>query len=352
MKNLILSLLLVAAPVAHAQSSSSSYTNFIYQFQLPSGTVYSMPVAANGQESSQLPINPGGARFELWTVNNAVSPVKSYKLESRYVASYVPVATVTIRSEDPYDVVPRTRADRPFYVDVNVDGLLLTDPTAPEAAKKVNFLRHVQPYATKGTAVGLDLTQATLLSQSYIEQNGTAPLTFAITAIPGADRAKVRGQERFSVFSLQDTRTDASSGQTYTAPAAQLASQYIEIWPVSDGAIAGITANQLIRYKMPTVTFTGNDLYPGSTTYLQAYTGAPQLGKTGAILPNGYVNTDVKPQDQLITLSDYDSYFPTDGQWTIELVTKTPFGIDRLAYVTFRLDRTIQMNGSVTTITD
>jgi hypothetical protein len=352
MKKLILSLLLVAAPVANAQSSSGSYTNFIFQFQLPSEVLYQMPVPANGEGPSQLPINPGGARFELWTFNNAVSPAKSYKLESRYVASYVPMASVKITSEDPYDVVPRTRADRPFNVEIYVDGLKLTDPTAPEAAKKVNFLRHVQPYATKGTAVGLDLTQATLLSQSYIEQNGTAPLTFAITSIPGANRAKVRGQERFSVFSLEDVRTDESNGNSYTAPAAQLASQTIEIWPVADGAIAGITASQLIRYKMPTVTFTGNDLYPGSTTYLQVYTGAPQLGKTGVILPNGYINSDAKPSDQIITLSDYDSYFPTDGQWTMELVTKTPFGIDRLAYVTFSLDRTIQMNGSVTTITD
>lgn len=352
MKNLILSLLLVGSPVVNAQSTSGSYTNFIFQYQLPSEVLYQWPVAATGEAQSQLPINPGGARFELWTYNNATAPVTKYKLESRYVASYVPMATVTITSEDPYDVVPRTRADRPFNVTVTVDGLLLTNPTAPEAAKKVNLLRHVQPFAAGGTSVGLDTTLATLLSQSYIEQNGTAPLTFTITSIPGANRAKVRGEERFSVFSLPDTRTDESSGLTYNAPAAQLAAQKIDIWPVADGSLAGITDNQLIRYKMPVVTFTGNDLYPGSTTYVQAYKGAAQLGKTGVILPQSYVNTNNYPESKIFNYSDYDLYFPDDGQWTMELLTKTPFGIDRLAYVTFMLDRTIQMNGSVTTITD
>ena len=350
MKNLFLSLLLVAAPAAHAQSTSGSYTNFIRQYQLPSGVIYQLPVAANGQDQSPLPINPGGARFELWTVNSATA--QSYNLESRYVASYVPMSTVTITSEDPYDVVPRTRADRPFFVTVTVDGLLLTDPTAPEAAKKVNLLRHVQPFAAGGTSVGLDRTQATLLTQSYLEQNGTAPLTFAITSIPGADRTKVRGEERFSVFSLPDTRTDASSGQTYNAPAAQLASQRIEIWPVANGTMAGIAANQLIRYKMPVTTAVGYDLYPGSTTYVQAYKGAAQLGKVGVILGTAWVNTYNEAKNKDFNFSDYDVYFPDDGQWTMELLTKTPFGIDRLAHVTFNLDRTIQMNGSVTTIAD
>lgn len=40
----------------------------------------------------------------------------------------------------------------------------------------------------------------------------------------------------------------------------------------------------------------------------------------------------------------------SDGVWTMELLTSTPFGIDRLAHVTFTVDRTISVNGSVTTI--
>jgi hypothetical protein len=34
----------------------------------------------------------------------------------------------------------------------------------------------------------------------------------------------------------------------------------------------------------------------------------------------------------------------------MELLTVTPFGIDRLAYVSFEIDRAINLNGAFTTI--
>jgi hypothetical protein len=34
----------------------------------------------------------------------------------------------------------------------------------------------------------------------------------------------------------------------------------------------------------------------------------------------------------------------------MEILTTTPFGTDRLSHVSFSLDRTIQVNGSFTTI--
>jgi hypothetical protein len=52
----------------------------------------------------------------------------------------------------------------------------------------------------------------------------------------------------------------------------------------------------------------------------------------------------------VLTLSNYEGVFDEDGQWTMELVTETPFGLERLQHVTFHLDRTIQMNSSVTTV--
>jgi hypothetical protein len=64
------------------------------------------------------------------------------------------------------------------------------------------------------------------------------------------------------------------------------------------------------------------------------------------------VVNDSVPQNKILTLkdSDYNSVFDADGLWTMELLTKTPFGIDRLAYVSFSLDRTMKVNGSFTTI--
>jgi hypothetical protein len=47
---------------------------------------------------------------------------------------------------------------------------------------------------------------------------------------------------------------------------------------------------------------------------------------------------------------NYDDTFDSDGRWTMEILTVTPFGVDRLAHVSFTLDRTIQLNGSFNTI--
>ena len=351
---ILLASLLATITWAQAQTNGG-YTNFIRQKQLPSGVEWDMTsIAATGESQSGLAINPGGAQFELWSVNTVTTA--QYLLDSRYVGSYVPIGGVVIRSEDPYDIVPRTRADRPFYVDVTVSGLL-SGATDPEASKKVNFLRHVQSYGAAGTGMNLDRSLATMLTQSYIEANTPintpSTLTFAINAVPGADRSKVRGEERFSIFSLPDNRVNSETGQTYSAPASQLGSQFIQIWPVADGAIAGITANQRIRFRVPPITITLNDLYPDSHTYAQVYKGTPQLGTTGKIVPgSSIVINDTVPQSRILAVSDYDECFESDGQWTMEIVTKTPFGLDRLSYVTFHLDRILQMNGSVTTITD
>ncbi|MES2438420.1 MAG: hypothetical protein V4584_05120 [Verrucomicrobiota bacterium] len=318
------------------------YSNFIRQVQFPTGTVRDATgLAAAGQRLSELAIDPGGARFELWTVDSSTSPLPtSYLLDSNYVGTYIPIAEMVIRSEDGSAATPRTRADRPFYVDVTITGLL-AGPTDPEPSKSVKFLRHVQSYGIGGTGVGIDRTQASLVSQSAITTNGTQNLTFLVNAIPGANRAKVRGEERFSVFSLED----------YQAPESQIASQTIQVWPVADGTITGITANQSIRFMMPNLTIGLNDLYPNSTTYAQAYKGNAQLGTTGKILPgSGLVVSDSVPQSRVLTVSGYDKIFDSDGRWTIEILTVTPFGVDRLAHVSFDVDRTIEVNGSFTTI--
>jgi len=324
-------------------AESVSYTNYIRQFQMPSGITWdaSTAVQAVGSQLSELAINPGGARFDLWTMKSSSSTgLTEYLLDSSYVGTYVPVATVAIRSEDGSSTIPRTRADRPYYVDVTISGLR-TGLDDPEPSKSVKFLRHVQSYGGGGTGIGIDRTQALLLTQTSIATNGLQTLTFLVNSIPGANRSKVRGEERFSIFSLAD----------YQAPESQLASQYIQVWPVADGTISGIAQNQLVRFSLPALTLTLNDLYPSSTTYAQVYKGNPQLGMRGKIVPgSGLVIGDSIPQSRVLSLMNYDTIFDSDGRWTLELLTVTPFGTDRLSYVSFDLDRTIETNGSFTTI--
>ncbi|MEO5915414.1 MAG: hypothetical protein ABIS50_14365 [Luteolibacter sp.] len=344
-----------------------TYTNYIRQFQMPSGVTWdaSDTVAATGTQDSALAINPGGARFDLWTINS--SPYTEYLLDSSYVGTYVPIAQVVIDTEDTYgkdltatgpvpvnlpSKIRRTRADRPFTVYVSISGLL-SGADDPPASKSVNLLRHVQSYGT-GVGVGIDRTQATLKTQSSITTNGQQVLSYSLTGIAGSNLKKLRGEERFSVFSIADPAAPTA------LPASQLASQFIQVWPVADGNMTGIVQDQIVRFAMPAITITYHDIYPGSSVYAQVYKGERVAGKVGTVLTGSLkVNTGSEPLTEVLTPTNYDQLFTTDGRWTIELVTAVPFGTgteymltsaDLPAYVTFTVDRTIEMNGSFTTI--
>ncbi len=341
-------LVAILFPSALFAAEVVSYFNYIRQYQEPSGVTYdaSNSVAPNGFMDSSLPINPGGAIFKLVTVrSSSATGLTEFPLASSYVGTYIPLAEMVVRSEDTTSEVIRTRADRPFYLDVTVSGLL-NGATDPGVSKSVTFLRHVQSYGAGGTGVGIDRTQATLLKQTSISANGTQNLTFAINAVPGANRTKIRGEERFSIFSQEDNRQASNP-----IPAKVLALQSIQIWPVADGTISGISANQVIRFAMPDLTIALNDLYPSSTTYAQVYKGGPQLNVQGSIIPGSQlVISESVPQNRVLSLANYDNSFDKDGVWTMEVLTQTPFGIDRLAHVSFTLDRTIEVNSTVTTV--
>lgn len=317
------------------------YTNFVRQVQLPTNVVRDVSVPPTGEQLSPLTIDPGGARFELWTVKS--DPLTVYLLDTRYVGTYVPKAEVRIITEDsnPWNGIPRTRADRPFVVDITTSGLRSEDD-APAASKSVKLLRHVQSYGVGGTSEGIDRKQAILLNQVSLVNNAIHRLSYDLTSIPGDPRTKIRGEERFSVFSLED----------YQAPESQLASMYVEIWPMSDGSISGIAEGEKIRYKLPQITLTYNDLYPDSQTYAQVYKGSVRDGVQGTIVSGSrWPHYGAAPLSKVMPpINDWDAVIDSDGEWTLEILTVTCFDIQRLDHVTFTVDRTIEMNGSFTTI--
>ena len=340
-------------------SAQVTYVNYIRQWQMPSDVQWdaSSTITQTGSQLSALAINPGGARFDLWTFRTVPTPLVEYLLATTYVGTYIPVATVVIDTEDPYGKdlsvtgpIPanspgmrrRTRADRPFTVYVTVAGIR-SGASDPVPSKSVKFFRHVQSYGLTGDGSNIDRAQATLQTQSSITANGTQTLPFTGNAISGSNRALVRGEERFSVFSLAD----------YQAPETQIASDYIQVWPVASGSFTGIASGQVIKGGMPALSYTYTNIYPGSNMYLQAYQGNAVLGTTGIVVP-GSMRTCSSEAAPLNASDSWDTYdrtgIFTDGVWTIELIDATVFGDRRLQFVTFTVDRSIKVNGSITTI--
>lgn len=309
-------------------ATSADYAFHIRQKLLPSGLYWDVQVQGQGEMTSPFAIDPGSCTFELRAVKTA-PPHDDYLLDITTSGVYVPAAAVTIRTEDPYRQVPRTRADRPILVDINVQGIL-SDPAAPEALKGVTLQRHVQSYGAGGTGYPLNRDLATLLSQMEMTSNGMVTIPVQLTSIPGTSAAKVRGEERFTVLSKPGDQT----------PGYILDSQLVQVWPVADATIGGISQGHLIGASVPELTFHLNDLYPSSTTWAQVYKGAPQAGITGTTLPGSSVvlNGSV-PTNRSINVADYGAVFDADGLWTLELLTKTIFGTDRLAQVSFSVQR-------------
>jgi hypothetical protein len=323
---------------------TDDYTFFVHQIQMDgdgdaaNDLDWDVSVPQEGSQQSPLAINPYGARFELWAIKS--DPLADYLIDTTYVNSYIPVAEVTITSEDPYTVIPRTRADRPFSVSIVASGMS-DDPTAEDAATSVKLIRHVQSYGPGGTGSNIDRSSATLLTQGSLENNGTHEFNYDLSSVPGGDRTKIRGEERFSVFSLAD----------YQAPESQLDSAFIQVWPIAETSVSGLANGSVIKGIAPEVKIDLVDLYPDSWTYAQVYPGEPVLGTEGTIVPGSSIMIDgTIPRDETVIVADWDSVIKEDGNYTLEVITITPFGADRLSYRSFEVERTIRLNGAVTSI--
>ena len=154
---------------------------------------------------------------------------------------------------------------------------------------------------------------------------------------------KERGEEIFRAYALPDADLDWL----------QIASGRIQVWPIADVEILGMDENQKITRSLPNITVNLKDLYPDSTTSVQIYKGTPALGQDGDQIQGAKVSfNSIVPQDAQILVRNWDRYAEDDGVYTIEVITLTPFDgrtPERLAWLTFEVDRTISMKGSATT---
>ena len=319
---------------SHVHAAGEGYSNFVRQTQQSTGVVWSMSVNPKGAAASQGLLEKDGSLFQLWTVNQATAA--EYLLDQKLVGAYMPSATVTVQTLDPYSLRPRTRADQPFTVTVDVAGLV-SGANVPDAAKRVVLEHHLASYKPgKPFPTPAQATAGVPKSSVSLYNNGATKVTFDVTSLTGTgeDSTTASGEEHFVVHALADG--------TFTQ--SQIASASVQIWPVASGSITGINEGDKIRSHAPTLTVTMTDLYPRSGTYLQAY-----MGPVGPATNPKRVGDWAKVLDgstsasELLTVSDYDDVFPVDGTYTIELVTETPFGVERLDWVTFTVDREIEI---------
>lgn len=327
-------LLLGALLCSHVHAAGEGYSNFVRQTQQSTGVVWAMSVTPEGTAASQGLLENGGSLFQLWTIKQDTAA--EYLLDQKLVGIYTPSAAVTVQTLDPYSTRPRTRADKPFTVTVNVAGLL-SGTGIQDAATRVLFEHHAKNYtAAQPSFTPAQATSGTPKTSLSIYNNGPTVINFTGTSLvgTGSDPRKVSGEEHFVVHALADG--------TFTQ--SQIASANVQIWPVATGQIAGIAPGESIRSKAPQLTVTMNDLYPRSGTFLQAYKGP--VGP--AVNPVRIATFKVLDGDTSLsctdTVSDYDHAFPEDGEYTIELLTETPFGTERLDYITFPVNRKLRVN--------
>jgi len=345
MRTLLFTTLATAAAVSPLAAQSASYTTFIRQTQQSTGVVWDQPFTTlTGSSTAQLAMETNGALFQLYAVKT--SGAVSYLLDQKLVGAYLPTATVKTVTEDPYTKVTRTRADRPFSVQINVAGLVSGTTTSggtviTDGAKKVLVQRYATNYPASGVLTLATATAGSTKQTWYQTTNGTATTTYTgtgLTPTSGQLATKVTGEEWFLVQALADS----------TIAQTQIASGYVQIHPVPSGSISGIVNGDIIRLKAPTITLPLKDMYPRSDTWLQVYQGNPVLGTVGTTVPGSMLVLDQeKPDTRTLTISDWDSVFTTDGAYTIELLTKSFVGTERLAYVTVTVKRTLSIQATV-----
>ncbi len=335
-----LSILLIALAGLNASAQTNNSVNFIRQNQQETGVVWDMPIETTGSASSALALEEKGALFQLWTINPANA--REYLLDQKLVGTYLPKADAKITTLDPYTVVPRTRIDKPFTLEILADGLL-SGSDLPDAAGKILLEQHIQPYAEGETAHDpVKVASNTPHATAFITQNGKTVIQFPASSLTAADPTKASGEEHFIVHALADG----------TIAQSQIASAKMQVWPVASGAILGITSGATYGYRIPTVQLELNDLYPRSDTCFMLYEGA-QIDSAGGTQINAFAWDSNAPKTTTITTNELDNAFTKNGTYTVALVSTTVYGTELLCDpITFSVDRTITVNAMLVTLSD
>lgn len=340
MKTILSTPLFIGIGFLSSLQGQENYEFFLDQQNLSGGGFFRAPIERTGTMLSALPVPIGGSEFTVWAMEDRGSEAPVWhKIAEETVAAYLPTATLSIQTSDPFaGGIPRTRVDQPFTLNLEVEGLLGDLPDAPEAAMRVLLDHRVASIVLEDGPIGpqLEGAESQLFAQGFIEMNGAEARSY-LGNLPGDDPFEEAGLETFTILALPDGIIASQ----------ELASAKVQIWPLASAEITGVESGVVYR-SIPEVEVDLENIYPDSETYVQIYLGAAELNTEGEkILDSVLIVNDDKPRDGTLQIPDLSRYIDDSGTWTIEIITETPFGIDRVAFVEFVVDMTVKFRGGV-----
>lgn len=362
-----------------AQAIPAGSTVMIVQTPNDSPTLhyYIYASADSGSADVPFPISASGDVFDMYVQGTAWDTLV-YWVDSKVVNAYSPAGSFAVTSEDPWIVgslatgnyIKRTRADRTYGVSLTVSGLS-ADPTAPPSATSVRLDRVGVNYNTT-TYSALGAVPYAQVSYS-LGSNGISDWTVSNSLTP-LNSTKVVGEERWQVYRLADINTFDG---TTTVPETVINNVTVQVWPMSDVTLEGIVDGQEILDSLPSLSVQLKDVYPDSYTYCQVYKGTQVLGTVGAKVAGSeifygkhftdlynaehgiiavYSDATVEPQNPDKFFVSLSASCPTDGTYTLEVITETPFsgslvtpvyGAERLKWITFKVNRRTAIRGTL-----
>lgn len=330
---------------------------WVRQTDLANGQIYDTPITGTGGSyTAPVRVNETGSLYELFARGTAWDD-NIYLLDTKLIGTYNPVATVSIVTEDSYlrgdatsgTFVRRTRADRPFTVDIEVSGLIADSTSTAE--RSVYLAVHGKNY-DPATYSSLNQTQY-LVGDANLE-NGSHSFSPLYHHLTSPTLSSGNGEQTFTIVRYA----------AYQVPDTILVQPKVEIWPVASTTVSNIAAGQVFIDRIPPLVVALNHLYPDSRTYVQIYKGGQVLGTTGTLVQGTELlfgthynpdQTEVPtnvPQTLSLSITDLSNYAPDDGLYTLEVITHTPFfgrAAERLHHVTFEVDRVITSRGQIST---
>ena len=347
------------------------FVNAIEMIELGDGEsgplIWTMPgVVADNAEDILVgrAVPEGGVVFNLSTTEQATGTY--HFLDSTPVGAYLPDATITVFTHDMTADVPRTRADRPYSVQVEVSGLYseetlaslsISDAQLRNAASEVRLQLFGQDYPEGEHALADGVVSVEHYAEYALTSNGIHPtadtagtLTFYSSLNPSSPESG-HGEEHFVVSALSD-------GAVGESP---LDSKHLEVFPVWSSDVSGLDNPVFVPYQHsgvlsdepgdlgsfietispdlsfqqlenetayernpPPVTFAWENLYPGSFTGV-LITPAGVTSPWGGRWVTGSTRThDVDTVvDFSQTVSDWGNVFGGQGRYILWHVSYT-----------------------------